>query len=78
MTMNGYIKDMCYHIQIDEERMEKIMTNESTLKKTIREEIDKVATMMVEDSGLPKDIIIKRWLQSLQRIESVCKNRNRY
>lgn len=55
-----------------------IMTNESTLKKTIREEIDKVATMMVEDSGLPKDIIIKRWLQSLQRIESVCKNRNRY
>ena len=54
------------------------MTNESTLKKTIREEMEKVTTMVVEDSGLPKDIIIKRWLQSLQRIDSVCKNRNRY
>lgn len=54
------------------------MTNESTLKKTIREEIEKVTELMVEDNDFPKFVITKRWLQSLQRIDSVCKNRNRY
>lgn len=44
------------------------------LKDVIREEINKVKDKLIE-TGLPE---FKEWLQSLQRIDDVCKNRNRY
>lgn len=55
------------------------MTNESTLKKTIREESEKVSRMLVSsDFTDEQKHVFAKWLQSLQRIDDVCKNRNRY
>ena len=44
------------------------------LKDVIHEEINKVKDKLIE-TGHPE---LKEWLQSLQRIDDVCKNRNRY
>lgn len=44
------------------------------LKDVIREELDKVKDLMIQ-TGYPE---LKQWLQSLQRIDNVCKERNRY
>ena len=52
------------------------MTNDSKLKVAIREEIDKVAKMLTEHKG--DTVVITKWLQSLQRINDICKERNRY
>lgn len=51
--------------------------NEEKLKNVIREEMDKVTKMLI-DGGSKDGIIITKWLQSLQRINDVCKERNRY
>lgn len=50
---------------------------EEKLKEVIREEMDKVTKMLI-DSGSQNTVIITKWLQSLQRINNVCKERNRY
>ena len=47
------------------------------LKDVIREEMDKVTKMLIENGSLDSFIVTK-WLQSLQRINNVCKERNRY
>lgn len=51
------------------------MTNESKLKKIIIEEIISATYEMM--NGGNKEII-QKWLQSLQRIDEYCKERNRY
>lgn len=53
------------------------MANEEKLKNVIREEIERVMKMLIEH-GSTDAIIITKWLQSLQRINDVCKERNRY
>ena len=50
---------------------------EEKLKDVIREEIDMVTKLLIEN-GSHDAIIITKWLQSLQRIDNVCKDRNRY
>ena len=50
---------------------------EEKLKDVIREEIDMVTKLLIEN-GSQNAIIITKWLQSLQRIDNVCKDRNRY
>ena len=56
-----------------------IMTNESKLKQTIRQEMDKVKDKIILINGkAPTETIYREWLQSLQRIDKVCKDRNRY
>lgn len=54
----------------------KIMVKEN-LKTVIREEMERVMKMLI-DGGSTDAIIITKWLQSLQRINDVCKERNRY
>ena len=52
--------------------------NESTkLKDVIHNEMNKVTYMLIS-SGTGDKITLTKWLQSLQRINNVCKNRNRY
>ena len=51
------------------------MTNESKLKKMIREEIDKATNELMKWDA---EETAKKWLQSLQRIDKYCKERNRY
>ena len=51
------------------------MTNESKLKKMIREELDKATNELLHGTA---EETAKRWLQSLQRIDEYCKERNRY
>ena len=51
--------------------------SEEKLKDVIRDEMDKVTKMLI-DGGSTDAIIITKWLQSLQRINDVCKERNRY
>lgn len=53
------------------------MTDEKKLKNVIREEIERVMKMLI-DGGSTDAIIVTKWLQSLQRINDVCKERNRY
>lgn len=65
-----------YRIEI-EERKKKTMTNDSKLKTIIREEMDKVTKMLIS-SGTGDKVTLTKWLQSLQRINDVCKERNRY
>ena len=67
--MNGYGHEY-------ERRAE--MANEEKLKNVIREEMERVMKMLIENGGSPNPIIITKWLQSLQRINDVCKKRNRY
>jgi hypothetical protein len=55
----------------------KIMANEEKLKNVIREEMERVTKMLI-NGGSTDAIIITKWLQSLQRINDVCKERNRY
>ncbi len=51
--------------------------SEEKLKDVIRDEMDKVTKMLI-DGGSTNAIIITKWLQSLRRIDDVCKERNRY
>ena len=53
------------------------MSEETKLKDVIQKEIKDVTQMLIA-SGSKDGIIITKWLQSLQRIDDVCKNRNRY
>ena len=53
------------------------MTNEKKLKNVIREEMERVTKMLI-NGGSTDAITITKWLQSLQRINDVCKERNRY
>ena len=50
---------------------------EETLKEIIRSEIDNVTKMLLSPDYTDKTMITK-WLQSLQRINDICKERNRY
>ena len=47
------------------------------LKDVIREEMDKVINQLTEHNS-NNSVLLTKWLQSLQRIENVCKERNRY
>lgn len=49
------------------------------LKDVIESEIKKVTNKLLAN-GIPvqKYAVLKEWLQSLQRIDNVCKDRNRY
>lgn len=51
--------------------------SEEKLKDVIRDEMDKVTKMLIE-GGRTDAITLTKWLQSLQRINDVCKERNRY
>ena len=53
------------------------MTNDSKLKCIIREEREK-ANAEILITGSTHGTVITKWLQSLQRIEEYCKERNRY
>ena len=50
---------------------------EQKLKDVIREEMDKVTKMLIEN-GSRDSVTYTKWLQSLQRIDNICKERNRY
>lgn len=51
---------------------------ESTkLKDVIRNEMDNVTKMLISSDNADK-ITLTKWLQSLQRINDICKERNRY
>ena len=52
-------------------------TNESELKKIIREEKEKVTREILKTGSLHAEVV-NQWLLSLQRIEDYCKERNRY
>lgn len=47
------------------------------LKDVIRAEMDKVTKMLISPEHSDK-ITLTKWLQSLQKINDVCKERNRY
>lgn len=53
------------------------MTNDSKLKTIIREEKEKVTQEILKSGSLHADVVNK-WLESLQRIDDYCKERNRY
>ena len=49
------------------------------LKDVIREEMEKVSKLLVEDKVVfTTKYALTKWLQSLQKINDVCKERNRY
>ena len=50
---------------------------EEKLKDLIRAEMDSVTKMLISPEHSDK-ITLTKWLQSLQRINECCKNRNRY
>lgn len=54
------------------------MTNDSKLKKLLRDEIDSVTKQLVTCDDNSHSYVLKQWLQSLQRIDDLCKERNRY
>ena len=54
------------------------MTNDSKLKKVIQEEKDKATKLLFDHDEKVDSVTITKWLQSLQRIDDVCKDRNRY
>ena len=51
--------------------------SDAKLKEVIRKEIADVTNLLIA-KGSTDAVIITKWLQSLQRIDEVCKNRNRY
>lgn len=53
------------------------MNSETKLKDVIREEMDNVTKMLISSEYTDK-VTLTKWLQSLQRINDVCKERNRY
>ena len=50
---------------------------EEKLKQVIHDELDKVTKLLISSESGDR-ITITKWLQSLQRINDVCKERNRY
>ena len=52
------------------------MSEKLELKRTIQEEMEKVTQMLISSGG--DKVTLTKWLQSLQRINDVCKERNRY
>ena len=54
------------------------MSEETKLKDVIREEMDIVTDLLLDNGGKHLVDIVTRWLKSLQRIDKVCKERNRY
>ena len=50
---------------------------EDKLKDVIRSEMDNVTKMLISPEHTDK-ITLTKWLQSLQRINDICKERNRY
>jgi len=50
---------------------------EDKLKDVIRSEMDNVTKMLISPDYTDK-IMLTKWLQSLQRINDICKERNRY
>lgn len=53
------------------------MRNTAPLEKIIMEEIQKINSEILQN-GSAHGTIITKWLQSLQRIDAYCKERNRY
>ena len=51
-------------------------TNDSKLKQVIRDELDNVMKLLLSSGG--DKVVLTKWLQSLQRINDICKERNRY
>lgn len=54
------------------------MEKEPKLKDVINEEIRTVTALLISGEHHDASIIKTKWLQSLQKIETICKNRNRY
>ena len=54
------------------------MNSETKLKDVIRDEMDKVTKMLIDGGSTANAVTLTKWLQSLQRINDVCKERNRY
>ena len=50
---------------------------EDKLKDVIRSEMDNVTKMLISPECTDK-ITLTKWLQSLQRINDICRERNRY
>lgn len=48
------------------------------LKDVIQNEIDHVTKMMISTPDTKTKMVYEKWLQSLQKINDVCKVRNRY
>lgn len=65
-----------YKIENKERKKEKMPTNDSKLKQVIRDELDNVMKLLLSSGG--DKIVLTKWLQSLQRINDICKERNRY
>lgn len=55
----------------------KTIMEDLKLKKVISEEIERVTKLLISSECGDK-ITTTKWLQSLQRINDVCKERNRY
>lgn len=52
---------------------------EQKLKDVIREEMDKVTKLLTDEKVVfTTKYALTKWLQSLQKINDVCKERNRY
>ena len=51
---------------------------EKKLKDIIHDEIDSVTRLLISSNTYDDKFIMKKWLQSLQRIDDCCKNRNKY
>lgn len=52
-------------------------TNDSQLKKIIREEKERIMEEILKTGTLHAEVV-EKWRLSLQRIEDYCKERNRY
>lgn len=48
------------------------------LKDVIQNEMDHVTKMMISTPDQKQKTVYEKWLQSLQKINDVCKVRNRY
>ena len=54
------------------------MEKKITLKEFINQEIRKVTGLLIEHGSSYDSITLTKWLQSLQDIEKICIDRNRY
>ena len=56
------------------------MSEKLELKRTIQDEMDRVTKLLIQggENDHTRHALFKEWLQSLQRINDVCKERNRY
>lgn len=56
--------------------LENCINEDVKLKDFIKSEIENVVKMLISPNG--DKITLTKWLQSLQKIDNICKERNRY